>query len=236
MLSPLSLWVSNQGAPSAEEVREVPSSMRRIYSLAINFFNPVFTASSTDDPSSSRWAAIKNQCICCLTVAYSCIQRVARAFYRFMHSVLFAEDAKQRAFEAVCQNGLELGSQNTVHRTDRQVVYRAVRQNGLALRYTSTELQADRFLVLKAVRQNGNALEYAAPFLRQDIEVVVAAVRQDGMALQYAHPSLQRYREVIAEALTQNADAQRYVSVEFVIRNREFINEVLRQAPNDIPM
>ncbi|NDE82232.1 MAG: DUF4116 domain-containing protein [Chlamydiia bacterium] len=193
------------------------SLKERIFSVAFDCFNPVFTASSLDDRLFSRWATstwanIKNQGIYCWTLAYSCIQRVARAFERFVHPELVPEERQPQRSAALSADANALVDQGNF-RGDRRSVFEAVRVNGNALQYASCWLKWDRELVLTALRQNGNALQYASFWLRSDREVVFAAVHQNGNALQYAdHYFCSGNRDVVFAAVLQNGNALRYAN------------------------
>jgi hypothetical protein len=244
-----------------DAIEEVSSLKDRIFSVAFDCFNPVFTASSRDDRSFSRWATstwanIKNQGIYCWTLAYSCIQRVARAFERFVHPELVPEERqpqrsaalsadanalvdqgnfggdRRSVLAAVRENGNALQYASCWLKWDRELVLAAVRQNGNALQYASFWLRSDREVVREAVGQNGNALQYASRWLRSDREVVFAAVRQNGNALQYADDRLRADREVIFAAVRQNGNALGYADNYFFSGDREVVLAAVRQNGN----
>ncbi|MCX6987549.1 MAG: DUF4116 domain-containing protein [Chlamydiae bacterium] len=118
-------------------------------------------------------ANIKNQGIYCWTLAYSCIQRVARAFERFIHPELVAEQRQPQRSAALSADGSALRDQGNFG-GNRSLVFAAVLQNGNALQYAHRVLRRDKEFVLAAVRQTHEALQYAAMTLQRDPEVLAA--------------------------------------------------------------
>ncbi|KAG2373378.1 hypothetical protein C9374_012244 [Naegleria lovaniensis] len=143
---------------------------------------------------------------------------------------------------------------NARFRQDPSLALEIVRKNGLCLEFMSNELKSNREVVMDAISQNGNALKFASEELRDDTKIVDLAldydlecirfasqnvlscksymmdvISENGFLLEYASDNLKADEQIIEKAFLQEPQSIEFASIEFLMENKHFLLNILKQ-------
>ena len=172
---------------------------------------------------------------------------------------MYHADDKQKALNAVRQDGCNLQYASDKLKNDKDVVFTSfqqlryllstrkledykdvkdmflegVKKDGSALQYANNELKNDKVFVLDAFKQNGIALRYASNELKNDKDVVFTSFQQ----LKYLSPTrkLEDYKDVkdmFLEAMKKNERNALFYASNELKGDKVFVLAAVKQNGN----
>jgi hypothetical protein len=131
--------------------------------------------------------------------------------------------------EAVKKDGYALEYADDSFKKNKEIVLIAVKNQGASIQFSDESFRKDKEIILEAVKNDGTALEYADDSFKKNKEIVLIAVKNSGSAFNYTNDDLKYDKDVIIEAVRlYNTDALEYIVDENLIKDKEFILELVK--------